>query len=147
MITTWAGSAGAPGCPAACSRALAMRLTAVERPAVGGGAPEIEMLGNVPGVATPGTPGSCELAGDAFFCSIATMERCTYSTNCVSGTILGVPVAVSPAGAEATGKRTSPDRLASQSPMTSSSEPQAAPSKILSNDCLDCCFLVVSKAT
>ena len=41
MITTWAGSAGTPGCAAACSRASAIRLTAVERPAVAGGDPEI----------------------------------------------------------------------------------------------------------
>ncbi len=143
MTTIW--GAGAPGCAPACSRASAMRLTAVERPAVAGGAPEIEMLGNVPGMAAPGTPASGGLVWGAFFCSIATSDRCTYSTNWGSRGVL--PLAAGVSGAGAAGKRTSPDLLASHNPMTSSSDPNAAPSSILSNDCLDCCFLVVSRAT
>lgn len=135
IITTW--GVGAPGCwAAACSIASATRLTAVERPAVAGGAPEIEMFGSVPGGATPGTPGSWTFAWGDFFCSIASSDRCTYSENSVSGAVFVVAVGVVLVVA-ATGKRTSPDRLANHSPKTNIREPKAAPSSILSKDCLD----------
>ncbi|HCV29901.1 MAG TPA: hypothetical protein DGO89_06520 [Microcoleaceae bacterium UBA9251] len=104
------------------------------------------MLGSVPGGATPGTTGSCGFACGAFFCSIASSDRWTYSTNWVSGAVFPASAGVEAAGV-AVGKRTSPDLLASHNPRTSISEPNAAPSRILSKDCLDCCFWVVSRAT
>lgn len=137
MMTTWAGSAGAPGWAAACSRASAIRLTAVERPAVAGGAPEIEMFGSVPVGTTSGTPESWAFPLGNFFCSIASSDRCTYSENSLSGAVFSVVVGVKPVVVAATGKRTQPDRLASHNPKTNRREPNAAPSNILSKDCLD----------